>query len=72
MIYNICMSRNLATQRENMCAISNHVNKTLILCYTVEAYRDNKFKYYEFIYKDILNSRRIYDQIKFENINKFR
>ena len=40
MVYNIYIFRNLVTQRENMCVMSNHVNKTLALCYAAEAYRN--------------------------------
>ena len=39
-VWNMCMSRNLATQRENMCAMPSHANGTLALCYACEAYRD--------------------------------
>ena len=39
-VCNMYISRNLATLRENMCAMSSHVNGTLVLCYACEAYRD--------------------------------
>ena len=42
MVCNIYISRNLATLRENMCAILNYVSETLVLCYTAEVYR-NKY-----------------------------
>ena len=40
MVWNIYISRNLATQRENMCAILNYVNKILTLYYATEVYRN--------------------------------
>ena len=39
-VCNICISRNLATLRENMCAMPSHASETLALCYAAEAYRD--------------------------------
>ena len=36
----VYISRNIATLRENMCAILSHANETLALCYVCEAYRD--------------------------------
>ena len=40
-IYNIYISRNLATQRENIYIILNYANKILTLYYIVEIYRNS-------------------------------
>ena len=37
---NIYISRNLATQRENICAMLNYVSEILALYYTTEVYRN--------------------------------
>ena len=40
-VCNVYMARNLATLRENICAMPSHANGTLALCYACEAYRDS-------------------------------
>ena len=42
MVCNMYISKNLATQRENIYAMPSHVSGTLALCYAAEVYR-NKY-----------------------------
>ena len=54
-IYNIYISRNLATQRENIYTIPNHANKTLALYYAAEAYRNKIYIYFSLIFGCFFN-----------------
>ena len=53
MMCNMCMARNLATLRENICVMLSHASGTLALCYTVEVYRNINLYNIIFIFSSI-------------------